>query len=78
MSEQYSGDPTGLRDRDLLERIYEAIYGNGQPGMLNRLTVVETKVDERTSKVSSLAGGGVAGALITILIAWLREKGLPV
>lgn len=64
-------DASGLSDRELLVLTYqmscdtkEAIFGNGQPGIVTRLAAVETRVEERTSKKEIL---GVAG-LVTLIV----------
>ena len=73
-------DPSKLSDRQLLILLYEDVEdiktklgGNGQPGMSDRLTVVETRLDERTSKAKPVAYGGL-GLIAYIAAEWLRAK----
>ncbi len=60
-----------MTDHDLLvainvkvSRIERELFGNGQSGFDDRLTVVETKVDERTERKRHVYGAGSVGAVL--------------
>lgn len=52
--------------------------GNGRPGLKDRLTAVETKVEERTPRTAQVGGivvgSGAVTVLVNFLMAWLGQK----
>ncbi len=64
-------DARNLSDRELLvlthslvEEIKYTLEGNGSPGLKSRVTVLETKVDERTSPSRAAVVGLSAGVVV--------------
>ena len=73
-------DIEATSDRELLLSIYYAVnrldramYGNGQPGLLERHAILETRVEERTSKKRSIMSGGAAGVIVSAAAAILSK-----
>lgn len=60
---------------DRTARIEKLLLGNGQPGVVSRLTTLETQIDER-DKIARKSGsvGGVVGAGVTTLIALVLQR----
>ena len=63
-----NNDPQLLSDRELLlrinertERLTDSVFGNGQPGILQRLTTAEERVDAHLRDIGG--DGGAAKAL---------------
>lgn len=72
-----------MNDHDLLiaiatdvKDIKQAIDGNGQPGLLHRVSVVETKITERER--TALKAGGASAVIVTVTLGalweWLKGK----
>ncbi len=59
-----------------LARIERLLIGNGQPGLLGRLSVVETKVEERSapSKTSMLGMTGALTVFLTVASEFVKNK----
>ena len=49
-----------------MNEVWDAIYGNGQPGVLQRVTRLETKV-----ALAGAGGGLLAGGVVTLVAAVL-------
>lgn len=56
-----------------VNELRQLLLGNGQPGVLHRLTAVETRVDERTKRTAGLSGGlgALGGLIVAMLSRWL-------
>jgi hypothetical protein len=55
--------------REMLEDIEYDLDGNGQPGIKHRLSVLETRVDERTSRKQTY---GVPGMVALVVMGALK------
>lgn len=69
---------TDLTDRELLivihdrsERVERALFGNGQPGLMERMAKAEEQLDKRNR--STAAAGGI-GAMVTTIITIVATK----
>lgn len=59
---------------DRSERFEHAIFGNGQPGLLDRVARVEEQ-NQKRDRVATKAGGtgAVLAAVLTTLLGWLHS-----
>ena len=59
---------------DRSERFEHAIFGNGQPGLLDRVARVEEQ-NQKRNRVATKAGGtgAVLAAVLTTLLGWLHS-----
>ena len=59
---------------ELVSDLQADLDGNGRVGIKDRLTRVETRVEERTSpSKATMAGIGALGGAVTMLVDFLRE-----
>ena len=71
-------------DHDILVRIAQdvadikkEIEGNGRPGLRDRVTAVETLMQERDRTALKAGSLGAAGTIILgALLEWFRQKGV--
>ncbi len=66
MTENMSDHDMLVSIHTLSQEMWDAIYGNGQPGLLERVTETETKLEDHTAtrKRDWLSAGGVATGML--------------
>lgn len=78
--DQSQRDQLLIETNTLVHEVHKAVFGNGQPGALDRLTRTEEAVKALQASVpTKLERFGASGTLITIIAAVIAKViGLPI
>lgn len=78
--DEHERDELLVRIDERVQQVHKAVYGNGQPGALNAIAVLQTEMEQvkgrAPTKFERFAGGGVVVTLVVSVIA--KFLGIPV